>query len=152
MSEEKQLTISAIKEGTVIDHIPSESTIKVVEILDLEKTEKIVSIATNLKSETLGKKGIVKIGGVELTEEDANKIAIIAPNATLNKIKDYKVSEKTKLHIPDHLTNILKCYNPKCITNHEDMQTKFSVLNKKPLKVKCRYCEKCMKRKDIVLK
>ena len=86
----KELKISAIEEGTVIDHIPTDATFKVVDILDLENHNGIVSIATNLQSKSIGKKGIVKVGGKSLTQEEVNKIAIVAPDATVNLIKIMK--------------------------------------------------------------
>jgi len=144
----KELKISAIREGTVIDHIPSDVTFKVVEILDLGKTSETVSVATNLDS-AVGKKGIVKIGGVGLSEEEVDKIAIIAPEATLNKIKEYKVVEKSKIKLPNEICRIVKCFNPKCVTNNENAATKFYVQSKDPLKVKCHYCEKSMEKDDI---
>ena len=77
----KELSVSAIKEGTVIDHIPSDVTLKVADILDLEGIKSIISIATNLDSKTMGKKGIIKVGGKSLTQDEVNKIAIVAPDA-----------------------------------------------------------------------
>ena len=148
----KELKISAIREGTVIDHIPSDAVFKVVEILNLEQTDEIVSVATNLPSPTAGKKGIIKIGGAGLSEEEVNKIAIIAPEATLNRIEDYKVVEKTSLKIPDEITKVIRCFNPKCITNSDDMDTIFYAASKDPLKVRCHYCEKSMEKDEIVLK
>jgi len=147
----KELRISAIKDGTVIDHVPSDATFKVVEILNLEKAKEIVSVATNLPSSKTGRKGIIKIGGVWLSEEEVDKIAIIAPDATLNKIENYKVVEKTSLKIPGEITKVIKCFNPKCVTNSDNMDTIFYVVSKDPLKVQCHYCEKSMEKEDIVL-
>jgi len=147
----KEYKISAIKEGTVIDHITPESTFKVIEILDLDKNKEIISVANNLQSSKLGKKGIVKIGSKFLGEEAVNKIAIIAPNATLNIIRDYKVVQKLKLKIPGRIEGTLKCFNPNCITNLEKVDTKFKVTSSNPLKLLCNYCERIMKREDIVL-
>jgi aspartate carbamoyltransferase regulatory subunit len=147
----KELKVSAIREGTVIDHIQSDTTLKVAEILDLNETNQIVSIATNLESKKLGKKGIIKIGGKYLTEKEVNRIALIAPEATLSIIKDFKVINKSKLTIPDELINIVKCFNPRCITNNERMTTLFHVLNKIPLKIRCHYCERIMNKEDIEL-
>lgn len=147
----KELSVSAIKDGTVIDHIPSNVTLKVVDILDLKGIRSIISVATNLASKTMGKKGIIKIGGKNLTKEEVDKIALIAPNATVNIIKDYDVKEKIKVSIPSTVNKIIKCSNPNCITNNEKMITKFYVLDKVPLKVKCHYCERNMDKEDISL-
>ena len=147
----KELSVSAINEGTVIDHIPSSATLKVVDILDLKGVRSIISVATNLNSKTMGKKGIIKIGGKNLTKEEFNKIALIAPNATINIIKNYDVKEKIKVAIPSIINKIIGCSNPNCVTNNEKVTTKFYVLNKNPLKVKCHYCERNMDKEDISL-
>lgn len=147
----KELSVSAIKEGTVIDHIPSKSTFKVVEILKLEGYRNVMSIATNLHSNSVGKKGIVKVGGKSLTQEEVDKIALIAPNATVNLIKDYEVKKKLRVTIPNKLENIIKCSNPNCITNNEKTDTKFQIVIKDPIKVKCDYCERVMEKEDIKL-
>lgn len=145
----KELKISAIGEGTVIDHIPTDATFKVVEILNLENHNGIVSIATNLQSKSIGNKGIVKVGGKSLTQEEVNKIAIVAPDATVNIIKNYDVKEKIKVKTPDVIDNVVKCSNPVCVTNNEQVATKFYVVKKDPLKIKCHYCERSMGKEDI---
>ena len=147
--DKRELKISAIDEGTVIDHIPTDATFKVVEILDLENHKGIVSIATNLQSKRIGKKGIVKVGGKSLTQDEVNKIAIVAPDATVNIIKNYDVREKIKVKTPDVIDNVVKCSNPVCITNSEQVATKFYVVKKDPLKIKCHYCERSMGKEDI---
>ena len=147
----KELSVSAIKDGSVIDHIPSNVTLKVVDILDLKGIKGIISIATNLSSKTMGKKGIIKISGKNLTKEEVDKIALIAPNATVNIIKNYDVREKIKVTIPSTINKIIKCSNPNCVTNNEKVTTKFYVLNKNPLKVRCNYCERNMDKEDISL-
>ena len=145
----RELKINAIEEGTVIDHIPTDATFKVVEILDLENNKGVVSIATNLQSKSIGKKGIVKVGGKSLTQEEVNKIAIVAPDATVNLIKNYDVREKIKVKTPDVIDNVVKCSNPVCVTNNEQVSTKFYVVKKDPLKIKCHYCERSMGKGDI---
>ncbi len=147
----KELSISAIKEGSVIDHIPSNATLKVIDILDLKGIRGMISIATNLTSRTMGKKGIIKISGKSLTKEEVDKIALIAPNATVNIIKDYDVKQKIKVTIPETMNKIIKCSNPNCVTNNEKVTTKFYVLDKNPLKVRCHYCERNMEKEDISL-
>ena len=145
----KELTISAIKGGTVIDHIPSNATFKVADILDLGGIKSMISVAANLPSKQIGKKGIVKIEGKYLTQEEVNKIAIIAPHATVNIIENYGVKKKLKVSIPDEISRVIKCSNPNCITNVEKIETRFSVLSKNPLKIKCHYCERGMNKEDI---
>lgn len=145
----RELNISAIDEGTVIDHIPADATFKVAEILDLENHKGVVSIATNLKSKSMDKKGIVKVGGKGLTQNEVNKIAIVAPDATVNIIKNYYVKEKIKVNAPDVIDNVVKCSNPVCITNNEQIATKFYAAKKDPLMIKCHYCERTMGKEDI---
>ncbi len=145
----KEMTISAIEDGTVIDHIPSNAVFSVVEILKLEKELNELSIATNLSSKHMKKKGIVKIAGKQLSQEEVNKIAIVAPEATVNIINDYDVKQKLHVMIPDTIKNIIKCSNPNCITNIETVQTLFYVTKKNPIVVTCHYCERMMHKEDI---
>lgn len=147
----KELKVSAIREGTVIDHVPAKYTFKVAEILDVDEMQNVISIASNLDSKQVGKKGIIKVGGLSLKEEDVQKIAVFAPNATVSIIEDFKVKEKNKLEMPEEFDNIVKCINPNCITNHEDVKTKFKVESKESLVVRCHHCERCMTRKDMKL-
>lgn len=147
----KELKVPAIKDGTVIDHIPSRVTFKVMRILDLKEFNEVISIALNLKSRALGKKGIIKVSNRFLTQEEVNKIAILAPEATVNIIKDYKVKEKIKVSLPGVIHNIIKCSNPNCITNSERVKTSFIVMKKSPLQVACSHCERVMESDDIIL-
>ncbi len=147
----KHLTINAIENGTVIDHIPSEVALNVAEILGLAKYTDVISIATNLPSKAVGKKGLVKVAGRYLTEQEVNKIAIVAPYATVNIIKNYRVIEKIKVAVPDSIENVIKCSNPVCITNNEEIRTRFFIFKNKELKVKCYYCEREMGKGDIRL-
>jgi aspartate carbamoyltransferase regulatory subunit len=147
----KELKISAIKEGTVIDHIATENTFKVAELLNLKNRNNVITVGMNLMSKKLGKKGLIKIGGKNLTKEEVDKIALIAPEANLNIIKNYEVKKKFKLEIPKVIEKIMKCANPKCITNVEPVPTKFYVIRKNPLKVRCHYCERLIEGKDIEL-
>ena len=147
----RELKISAIREGTVIDHIPSKDTFKIAEILGLRDHGNVVSVAMNLKSKKSGLKGIIKVGGKHLTEEEVNKIALIAPHATMSIIKNYNVDKKVKLKCSDKVGKIIQCSNPKCVTNEEKVDTRFSVISKEPLKVRCDYCERCMETEEIVI-
>ena len=144
-----ELKISAIQDGTVIDHIPTDATFKVADILGLMNHNDVVSIAFNLQSKSIGRKGIVKVAGKSLTQEEVNKIAIVAPDATVNIIKNFNVREKIKVKLPEVVNNVVKCSNPVCITNSEQVSTKFYVLKKDPLKIKCHYCERSMGKEDI---
>ena len=138
----KELKVSAIENGTVIDHIPSENVFQVIKILNLKEAENQILFGTNLESTKMGKKGIIKVSNKYFKADEINKIALVAPNATLNIIKDFKVSEKKKVQVPDTVEKIVKCFNPNCITNNEDVNSKFTVIDKTDLKLRCHYCEK----------
>lgn len=140
--KDKKLQVSALKDGTVIDHIPADSLFKVLPILRLEKIEGMMTFGTNLLSKKLGKKAIIKLSDVFFKDKDINRIALIAPEAMLNIIRDYQVVEKKVVQLPDEVTGIVKCVNPKCITNHENVPTRFYILDKKSMKLKCHFCEK----------
>jgi len=146
----KELKVSAINKGTVIDHIPSGKGLKVLEILNLPKDSTIL-VAINVKSRKLGKKDIIKVEGKILSEDEVNKIALIAPTATVNIIDRWEVVDKKKVEVPDEIVGIIKCANPNCITNYEEVKPKFKVISKKPLKLKCHYCERTME-EDMVVK
>ena len=137
MKDRTHLVVSAIKDGTVIDHIPSKDLFKVISILGLDNIENQITFGTNLESKKLGKKSIIKISDLFFRNEDINKIALVAPEAKLNIIKDYVVVEKRIVNIPDIITGIAKCVNPMCITNNEEVVTKFSVVDKKAVKLRC---------------
>ena len=123
-----ELQVSAIKNGTVIDHIASENTFRVFQILNLEHIKEQVYLGTNLGSKKLGKKGIIKISGKFFDPEEINKIALVAPHATLIEIKDYEVTKKEKINLPESIDKIVKCMNPKCVTNNQDVPTKFKLI------------------------
>lgn len=147
----KNLDVSAIKDGSVIDHIDSKSTLKVATILNIQNEEQVVLVGMNLKSKFLGKKGIIKIGGKIIDQKEVNKIALIAPNATVNIIKDYDVVKKFKVAVPETIEGIVKCFNPNCVSNHHNQEPKLLVLNKNPIKLQCHYCERIMDANDFVL-
>ncbi len=152
MNKDKtQLQVSAIKNGTVIDHIPAKNLFKVISILNLQKFDTLVTFGANFESKKLGKKAIIKIADVFFHQDEINKIALVAPDAKLNVIKDYEVVEKKMVTLPDNIVGITKCYNPKCITNNEKILTKFYVINKQPVTLKCHYCEKLMTEENFVI-
>ncbi len=141
--QKEKLTVSAIKNGTVIDHIPAESLFKALSILHIDIMNTTITIGNNLASSRLGKKGIIKIADKQPSAEDMNKIAVVAPTARINIIEDYEVVDKYNVKIPEQIRGIFKCMNPKCITNIEKMTTRFKVIEKNgKLQLKCQYCEK----------
>ncbi|MCF8363513.1 MAG: aspartate carbamoyltransferase regulatory subunit [Prolixibacteraceae bacterium] len=149
---DKALQVSAIKDGTVIDHIPAERLFDVITILELDSCKEMITFGTNLDSKRMGKKAIIKVANRFFQGQEINKIALIAPHAKLNTIKNYHVVEKRVVEIPEEIINIVKCFNPKCITNHETITTRFNVVSKKPIELRCMYCEKITAEKQIVIK
>jgi aspartate carbamoyltransferase regulatory subunit len=150
-SDRKHLSVSAIRSGTVIDHIRSSATFKVAEILDLDEERGQVLIAVNLPSSQHERKGIIKIENRELTPQEANKIALIAPDATINIIKDYTVAAKRKVEVQERVEGIVRCFNPNCITNDEPVTTIFEVVATSPPALRCIFCERTMSGDDIIL-
>ncbi|MBE6264253.1 MAG: aspartate carbamoyltransferase regulatory subunit [Prevotella sp.] len=138
----KELLVAAIENGTVIDHIPTEKTFQVVNLLKLQNENHPVTIGFNLPSKKVGEKGIIKISNKFFTDEEINRLSVVAPKIVLNIIKDYEVVEKKTVETPDELRGIVKCNNPKCITNNEPMHTVFNVVDKTHGILKCRYCDK----------
>jgi aspartate carbamoyltransferase regulatory subunit len=137
-----KLKVSAIKEGTVIDHIPAKNLFKVISILGLDLIGNQITFGANLESGKLGAKAIIKVSDKFFEDDEINKIALIAPHAKLNIIRDYLVVEKKVVETPDSISGIVKCFNPKCITNNERITTWFKVVSKDPISLKCKYCEK----------
>jgi aspartate carbamoyltransferase regulatory subunit len=138
----KELKVSAIENGTVIDHIPSSTVFQVISILGLSSIDNQILFGTNLESRKMGTKGIIKVKNMFFVASEINKIALVAPTATLIVIKNFAVVEKKPVFVPDTVEKIVKCFNPNCITNHEAIPTQFRVIDKKELKLRCHYCEK----------
>lgn len=149
MNKKKELAVAALKNGTVIDHIPVEALFKAVELLGLPALEKSVTIGCNLESKRLGKKGIIKVEDTFFPEETLSRIAIIAPSAVINIIRDYEVVSKSEVVLPETVVGILECNNPKCITRNEPMKSVFHVTDRNPVTLSCHYCEHEMSGSDL---
>jgi aspartate carbamoyltransferase regulatory subunit len=139
----KELKITPIKDGTVIDHIAPGFALKVLRVLNLpESSSSVVSVIMNVTGKK-GKKDIVKIENRELDPKELNKIALIAPKATINIIRNYDVAKKHTVQIPDEVVGIARCPNPTCISNaHEPVESRFIVISKDPPRIRCYYCER----------
>lgn len=137
-----EMFVRALKNGTVIDHIPSDKLFAVVSLLHLDKLKNRIIIGFNLNSEKIGKKSIIKVSDKYFSSEELNQLSVLAPNVTLNIIKEYEIIEKYKVEMPDELNGIIKCANPKCITNNEPMTTRFKIIDKQKGIIRCFYCEK----------
>ena len=146
----KELVVSALENGTVLDHIPAENVYKALDILNLKGIENQITIGINLASKAQGKKGIIKIENKFFEDDELNKLALLAPNATINIIRNFKVVEKKKIVMPKEIVGIAKCKNPKCVTNHQPIKTKFTTLNNgDEVSLLCSYCEKITDSKHI---
>lgn len=153
MSEKrKELQVAALCNGTAIDHIPSAQLFKVVDLLNLNGLNNPITIGNNLESKKMGTKGIIKISDKFFEKEEIDRIALIAPNVILNIIKDYQVIEKKKVSLPKTIIGIVKCNNPKCITNNEPMLTRFEVLDQNDVVLNCHYCDIKILKEEIILK
>ena len=150
MSKKERL-VASIENGTVIDHIPSEKTYEVANLLRLQDLKAIVTIGYNYISKKMGHKGIIKIENKFFTDEEISRLSVVAPNVVLNVIKNYEVVEKKTVETPDELRGIVRCNNPKCITNNEPMQTIFHVTDKEQGIIRCHYCDKEQKISEVKL-
>ena len=148
----KTLRVSKIKEGTVIDHITGGHALDVIKILGIKgRAEGVVTVAMNVPSKRHGTKDVVKVEGRELNPKEVDKIALLAPHATINIIRDYKVAEKERVKLPKVIRGILKCANPACISNSsEPVQPTFYVEKEDPLRLRCHYCGYIMEKQDVL--
>ncbi len=151
----RELQIAALENGIVIDHIPAGKTFSIVEILKLEEYSEIITVATNLKSSSLGKKGLIKIEDKSLNKKELGEIALLATDVTINIIENLKKIKKIKLDIPNEIFGFIRCNNGKCISNHEDIESRFIKIasdKSENLKYKCYYCERTICTNEIELK
>jgi aspartate carbamoyltransferase regulatory subunit len=146
----KELVVSALENGTVLDHIPAKNVYKAIDLLNLRGVESQITIGINLVSKLYGQKGIIKIADKFFEDEELNKLALIAPKATVNVIRDFKVVEKKKITMPNEIIGIAKCMNPKCVTNHQPIKTRFTTIAKgDEISLLCHFCEKISDTKGI---
>jgi aspartate carbamoyltransferase, regulatory subunit len=152
MEQNRELKVSAIRNGTVLDHIPAEQLFKVINILNLDSCSNQITFGMNLESKLLGRKAIIKIADRYFESDEINKIALVAPMATINIIKNFEVIEKRVITVPDEVSGIAKCMNPKCITNHQAIKTKFNVIKEgNKLKLRCHFCEKETNSENLII-
>lgn len=139
----KELQVAALENGTVIDHIPNGKLFEVVRLLRLDAIrDSSIMVGYNLESRAMGRKSIIKVSDHYFTDAELNQLSVVAPNVTLCIIRNYSVVEKKKVTIPAELRSIVRCPNPKCITNNEPMATLFTVSQEEPHTLRCHYCEK----------
>jgi aspartate carbamoyltransferase regulatory subunit len=149
---EKTLRVSKIRNGTVIDHVTNGHALDVVKILGITgRTGGVVTVAMNIPSKKLGAKDMVKVEGRELKSEEVDKIALLAPHATINIIRNYEAVEKQRVKLPSVIRGIVKCANPACISNSDEpIQPTFYVERQEPLRLKCHYCGYIMEKQDVL--
>jgi aspartate carbamoyltransferase regulatory subunit len=145
-----QIKVSALREGTVIDHLVAGSALKVLTVLGI-KFEGAVTIGLNLDSRKAGRKDIIKIEKREVTPEEVSRIALISPRASFSIIRDYKVVDKFTPTLPEQIDNMIRCPNPSCISTAPWMSTRFTVLRTEPIRVRCHYCERSLRKEEIEL-
>ncbi|MFO8129015.1 MAG: aspartate carbamoyltransferase regulatory subunit [Bacteroidales bacterium] len=146
----KELKVSAIENGTVIDHIPAKNVFQVIRILNLDECQEQILFGTNLESKKYGTKGIIKVSNRFFESEELNKIALAAPTASIIEIRNFQVIKKMQVEVPGTITKVVKCVNPNCITNNEQVITRFRVVDKIDIKLQCMYCEKMTEKSNMV--
>jgi aspartate carbamoyltransferase regulatory subunit len=144
--QESELMVRRIKEGTVLDHIDEGKGLQVLNALRIDgKDGSLITIALNVPSGKFKKKDIIKVENKFLKDDDTNKLAVIAPKATINIIKDYKLIEKRRVALPNEIDRIFRCSNPDCITNStEHIESVMDVIDKEGRVLKCRYCSRVL--------
>jgi len=140
--QESELIVRRIREGTVIDHIDEGQGLQVLNALGINGADgSVITIALNVPSGKFKKKDIIKVENKFLKEDDTNKLGVIAPSATVNIIKNFKLVEKRRVSLPNEIDRIFRCSNPECITNSpESIESVMDVMDKEGRVLKCRYC------------
>lgn len=147
MVKENQLQVEAIRNGSVIDHIPANLGIKILSLFKLHETNQRITIGLNLPSSALGHKDLIKIENIYLSKDQANQLALYAPNATVNQIEEYQVVNKLTLTLPERIDGVFACPNSNCISHGEPVSSRFRVILKQEnVQLKCHYCEKVFSR------
>lgn len=148
----KTLSVAAIHNGTVIDHIPAGQALKIIKLLRINQTDAQLTLGLNLPSSSRGNKDILKLEGRYLTPQEANEITVFAPNATINIIKNFKVIEKITTTMPGFIDEVLECPNARCVTHSEPVTTYFFVhKHRDKVHLQCKYCERTFAREDIIV-
>lgn len=150
MSERKEYRVTALRDGTVIDHLPPGMAMKALEVLG-PQSGSIVTVGMYFESRKWGQKDLIKLENKELTDEEITKIALLGPHTTIATIREYRVVEKIPVTIGDEITGVVRCPNPSCITNHDPIRTRFKVETREPLLVRCHFCERMIREGEVEL-
>jgi aspartate carbamoyltransferase regulatory subunit len=149
----EKIRIVKIHDGTVIDHIRAGKALEVLKILGITgQNGNIVTLAMNISSSRIEKKDIVKVEHRLLEDQEVARIALVAPEATINLIENYRIIKKTRVELPETITDIFKCPNQRCVTNkeREPIHSKYEVVSRKPIQLKCLYCWTLVEEQDII--
>ncbi|KKW42904.1 MAG: Aspartate carbamoyltransferase regulatory chain [Candidatus Magasanikbacteria bacterium GW2011_GWA2_56_11] len=145
--------VFAIKDGTVIDHIPNGKGLRLIAALKLNDMNTVLTMGTHFTSKRLGRKDIVKIEHKELSPSEVNQVCLFAPTATINIIREHKVVKKFTVAVPPVFTELVICPNSRCITNHERTPSTFYPLaDGERLRLRCHYCEKIFSHEEVSLR
>lgn len=148
--EQNTLSVQAIENGTVIDHIPAGLGLTILRQFKLLAYGSAVTVGFNLPSQTQGKKDIIKIKEVSFSEQDANRLALFAPEAVVNTIRDFKVVQKLPLRLPDTISEVFRCPNANCASHSNPVCSRFYVKQQNgQTRLKCHYCEKTFAREAV---
>jgi aspartate carbamoyltransferase regulatory subunit len=148
MKEKEGIIVEPIKGGTVIDHIQAGKALTIVKFLRVSKDANM-GIAINVPSQKYGKKDIIFVENLELSEKEIAKVALISQTATLNIIRNGKVMIKRALTPPEVIEGIISCPNPNCISNHEDIESRFRLLKRGDFSAICYYCEIMLEKGEL---
>ncbi|HKI08721.1 MAG TPA: aspartate carbamoyltransferase regulatory subunit [Nitrososphaeraceae archaeon] len=152
MSDTSQLLVRRIRDGTVLDHIENGKALTVLRVLDITGREgNVVTVALNVPSSKHSKKDIIKVENKFLEKDETDKLALIAPHATINIIRDYRLVEKRKINLPDSIVGVFSCPNLKCITNSEEnIRPTIDIIDKEKIVLRCRYCARTLSIDELV--
>jgi aspartate carbamoyltransferase regulatory subunit len=148
VKKDGKMQVSAVRSGTVIDHLAPRSAFKALRILGLGE-DATVLVGVNLDSRKLGKKDLIKIEGRELTQAEIDKVALLAPRATFSIIRDFQVTKKFRPELPAVVEGLIRCVNPACITQDPRVKGRFLTVRKDPLKLRCYFCERSLREDEI---
>lgn len=149
----KTLSVAAIQNGTVVDHITSDQTLRIIQMLRLLDKKHTVTVGFNLPSKRMKLKDLIKIENHELTPEEANQISVFAPDATIAIIRNYEVVKKLKTSMPQGIGAIFVCPNTSCITHSEPIDSYFYIQEQAQVtRLVCKYCEKSFERNQVKVK
>lgn len=148
---DREYKVYRIHNGTVIDHIPHWQAYRVIDILGLRGTEDLVTVGFGLPSRKLGKKDLLKVENRELTEEEMHRIALVAPHATINLVREARIAHKFAVRLPDRFAGLTRCSNYGCITRHEPVPPRFETLSREPVRLRCHYCRQITEGPELEL-